>query len=357
LASVVLVAALATLLSLPDPAKSLPTSSDVLALTRGEEKFVYVADRENGQVLVFASSRLERPHAVVPIGSQGNQPGSGKPESMIALRRGSMHLVFVTDTAGNAVRIIDVNNNTPLAKSLSVGRAPRALAITPDHRKLFVSNEQPAPNGTITVLDVSGDTPQDFHEVSTIDEVNCPEGLALSPRGDRLYVATQCGGGSDPVFIIDTATNQKVGEIPQLAVGTNLAVSADGRHLYVTRGNFRCRKRDGSENGSPLSIVNLQDRTSKSVCLRTSVGAIAVSRDVAARYVFVANGNALTVFDREKLDRDRNKDIDPGAVQLNDIPLEAPVTGIGVAEDNSVYAYLPQSRRIFIYSPTGLKSD
>ena len=36
---------------------------------------------------------------------------------------------------------------------------------------------------------------------------------------------------------------------------------------------------------------------------------------------------------------------------LTDIPLEAAASGIDVANDNSIYAYLPQSRRLFVYSP------
>jgi len=267
-------------------------------------------------------------------------------------------MIFVTDTASNAVHVIDANFNTVNSRSLAVGRAPRALAITPDLKKLFVSNEQPIPNGSITVFDISSDKPEDFHFVSTIGQVKCPEGLSISPDGRWLYVATQCSGGEDPVLVIDTATNAIVNEIRKLAVGTSVTVSRDGRQLYVGRGNFPCTRPDPSEPGSPFSIVNLKDYQISSFCLRTSVGVIALSRDAKQRYLFVANGNRLTVFDTDKLADGKNLQalLASPSPYLTDIPLEASVSGIGVADDNSVYAYLPQSRRLFIYSPPGLTS-
>jgi hypothetical protein len=53
----------------------------------------------------------------------------------------------------------------------------------------------------------------------------------------------------------------------------------------------------------------------------------------------------LGVFDRGRLSL------------LNDIPLEADVGGVGVAEDDSVYAHVPGTHKLFVYSPTGLLSE
>jgi len=334
----------------PDPPKSPRTSSGVLAVTVGHEKLIYVADPEHGQILVFRSSDLTKPFTTIPIGSHGNVGGRGKPENMIELRRGRLHLIFVTDIASDKVHIVDRDSNTVVEPSLAVGKVPKSLAVTPDGRKLFVGNEQQIPNGTISVFDVSGDEPKDFRLLSTINGVNCPEGITLSPGGDQLYVSTQCGGGKDPVFIIDTAKMAVVGSIPGLAVGTSVSVSPDGDWLYVGRGNQPCVDPDTKERGSPLSIVDVRKRQiAKTVCLRTSVGAIAVSRDLEGRYLLVANGTRLSIFDREGIARD--------AASLNDIPLEAGVAGMSVADDNSVYAFLPTTRRLFVASPTGLTAE
>jgi hypothetical protein len=70
-----------------------------------------------------------------------------------------------------------------------------------------------------------------------------------------------------------------------------------------------------------------------------------MSLDQKQRYLFVANGRNLAVFDREKL------------ILVNNILQEADVGGIGVAEDNSVYAYIPGTHKLFAFSPTGLISE
>jgi DNA-binding beta-propeller fold protein YncE len=331
-----------------------PFSSGALAVTLGNgepgnDKLIYVADTSNSQLIVFRSSSLKQPYTTIPIGTQGNLEGKGAPESLLELRHDRLHLVLATNTSSGKIHLVDVNSNSEIEPGLSVGKAPRSMVITPDHRKLFVSNEQTVPNAGIFVFDVSSDEPKDFHLVAKIGGVNCPEGIALSPWGNRLYVATQCGGGKDPVFIIDTANNDVIGSIPGMAVGTSVAVSADGGRLFVGRGNFPCVISETKESGSPMSVIDTTTKEVKyTICLHTSVGSMAISRP-DGRYLLVANGTNLSVFDVLNLDKSQRP--------VNDIPLEGPVTGLGVAADNSVYGFIPTSRRVFLYSPTGLSPE
>lgn len=319
------------------------TSSSVVVISKGSEKFIYVADTDQGEILVTRATELSKVYARIPVGTSGNLGERGRPERMLAVKHGKSHRVFTTDTRSNKVHVIEGDT---VIGSFSVGLAPRSLAVTLDGRKLFVSNEQPVPNGTIQAFDIDGPDPNRYVVTATIRNVACPEGLALSPGGDLLYVATQCGGGKDPVFIINTATNKIVGAIPDLAVGTSVAASADGARLYVSRGNYPCKLSNG-EGGSPLSIVDLLSRKIvNTVCLHTSVGPIAISRDKDGRYLFVGNGDGMTIFNRKSLDTsDRN---------LNEIPLGSGVSGIGVAEDNGVYAFVPGKNLLFLYNPQGL---
>ena len=325
------------------PLELPPISSSVVVISNGSEKFIYVAASDQGEVVLRRATELSKPYAHIPIGTSGNIGERGRPEQMLAVRRGLSHWIFVTDTKSNKVHVIEKDS---VIGSFSVGLAPRSLAVTPDRRKLFVSNEQPVPNGIIQAFDIDGPDPNKYVVTATIQNVNCPEGLALSPLGNLLYVATQCGGGKDPVFIINTATNKIEGSIPNLAVGTSVAVSADGSRLYVSRGNYPCKMSNG-EGGSPLSIVDPQSKkVVNTVCLHTSVGPIAISRDKDGRYLFVGNGDRMTVFDRKSLDTsDRS---------LNEIPLGSVVSGIGVGKDNSVYAFVPGEALLFLYNPQGL---
>lgn len=134
--------------------------------------------------------------------------------------------------------------------------------------------------------------------------------------------------------------------VPGLAVGVAVAVSPGGDRLYVSRGDYPCVRGDGKQGG-PLSVLDAATgRVLNTLCLRTAVGALAVSRDRDGRYLIVANGSALTVFDRNALDS--------SAAPLNDIALGAQVSAFGVGDDNSIYAYVPAGKRLFVFSPTGL---
>jgi hypothetical protein len=42
-----------------------------------------------------------------------------------------------------------------------------------------------------------------YQTVSQITGVDCPEGAAIA--GNTMYVSTQCGGGRDPVYVVDNA--------------------------------------------------------------------------------------------------------------------------------------------------------
>jgi DNA-binding beta-propeller fold protein YncE len=179
----------------------------------------------------------------------------------------------------------------------------------------------------------------------------------MSPNGQELYAASQCGGGRDPVFVIDTSEPKVVDSIPGLDVGGSLALGKDGKTLYVSRTNASSQQLDG-DRGSPFSVVDIQSRNIvNTVCLRVSVDSIALSHDDA--YLFVSNGNNLSVFDARQVRGAGN------AALLNDITVksdkEAAMEGIGVAEEGGVYIWIsntpsntPQQPRLFMYNPSGL---
>ena len=344
---------------------ALSVASPVLAFRWGSDTRIYVADNVRGVVMAVRASDLRR-SADIPIGRSGAAISVGRPSSMVlnptVLGSDRPHFLnladdrpylYVADSEQGKIEVVDLRTDTVLDRYIPAGKTPRAVAITPDGKKLFVSNEQPIPTGSLTVVEI-GDAPGSARIIDDIRVVACPQGLAMSRDGTKLYVASQCGGGDDPVFVLDTRTHRVVSSIRGLAVGVSVTLDPDDETLYVARGNAPCVKPGGGP-GSPFSVVDLESRQiGPTICLDTSVSYIAVSRD--GDFVFVANGTAISVFNGKRLRaakrlQDPERKAAGEAALVHTIRLEDAVGGIGVAEDNSVYAWIPSSSRLFLYSP------
>ena len=157
----------------------------------------------------------------------------------------------------HAVAAIDLATRT--VTEIAVGMHPYTTACTADGAKVYVTNwagrraragdttdelssivvdpRTGIPNtGTVSVIDARA------RAVTREIEVGLhPSGLALSPRGDRLYVAN---ANSDTISVIDTKADAVVASIgvrpgAKAPIGSSpnaLAVSPDGKTLYVANG-------------------------------------------------------------------------------------------------------------------------
>ena len=145
----------------------------------------------------------------------------------------------------------DVNNGTVsvfspktgrLIKEIKVGLHPNDIIAAPDGRFVYVANGN---SDNVSVIDAQNDKVTETINVRLMqgkkDFVgDSPNGLALSPDGRTLYVAN---GMDNALAVIalgknscTNATQSKsmlTGFIPTGAYPGNVAVSADGRMLYV----------------------------------------------------------------------------------------------------------------------------
>ncbi|MEO8027559.1 MAG: bifunctional YncE family protein/alkaline phosphatase family protein [Bryobacteraceae bacterium] len=157
------------------------------------------------------------------------------------------HAAAVIDLAGHAVT------------EISVGMYPYTTVAAPSGKKFYVSNwggrhgndrdliderykvvvdpRTGIPSsGTLSVIDTETKA-----VIKDIDVGLHPSAMALSPKGDRLYVAN---ANSDTVSVIDTASDAvlysidvRPGDKAPIGSAPNaLAVSADGKTLYVANG-------------------------------------------------------------------------------------------------------------------------
>ena len=214
--------------------------------------------------------------------------------------------LYVALNLRNELAVIDTTTRTILAR-IPVGTYPYTAVLSADGAKAYVSNwggKIPGPtdftdgmfpvvvdqrtgipvSGTVSVVDTQS------HAVQKTIEVGLhPTGMALSPRGDRLYVTN---ANSDTVSVIDTAkdavTNTlHVGQLgpgrkPVLGSSPNaVTVSPDGRTLYVA---------NASENA--VAVVDANGRSHKAVTglIPTGWYPTAVTLDSNGQQLFIASG-------------------------------------------------------------------
>jgi len=279
------------------------------------DKFLYVADTDAGKISVGTRDARWIPEEILPIGI--GEKMRGKP-TCIALSP-SRSEIYVVDAAADRVVVIDRLRQQTV---IPVGRNPRCIVVTADEKKAYVSNAQPIPQGSISVISLDEKPHKVVH---TITGVNCPVGLAVTPDGRRLYVASQCGGGHDPVFVVDTATDKMVTTIPDVAVGLTPAISPDGRRAYVIRGD-----------PPRISIFDTRDgRTLESLVFNQPVSAMAFTAD--GRFLLAGVGETLKVI---AIEPKTSLHRDVGSVDLGESP-----AAIATSGNTRIYAWLPQSRR------------
>ena len=110
------------------------------------------------------------------------------------------------------------------------GSSPNSLVATEDY--VFVSNGN---NDNITVIDIKKDTILQEIELKPDIRISSfrgiiPFGLALSPDHKRLFVAE---AGINAIGVIDTETFKILGHIPAGWFPAKLKVTPDGKHLVV----------------------------------------------------------------------------------------------------------------------------
>ncbi len=133
-------------------------------------------------------------------GAIAQNPSNSSP---IAISDDDSILVAV-NTLNGSVTVFNVaaDANAKLAE-VKVGEHPQTVAITPDKRFAYVTNQNSA---SVSVVDLTGLT-----KVTDIPVGGGPFGVALTPDGKRAYVANSA---SNSVSVIDTASNTVVAAIP-----------------------------------------------------------------------------------------------------------------------------------------------
>ncbi|MBY0110236.1 MAG: beta-propeller fold lactonase family protein [Candidatus Babeliaceae bacterium] len=197
---------------------------------------------------------------------------------------------YVTNSNYTTVSIVDISANA--VTGLITGfDGPSGFAITPDGATAYVNNYGSpegvmSGNGTkvnivdLTTLSITG----------TIIVDQAPAALALSPDGKHLYVASYTNGnlGAGTVDVVDTTSNLVTTTILGFSGPFAITVTPDGQYAYVT--NF------GSNNFSPvgttISVIDLNtNNISDTITVGIQPDGLAITPD--GRYAYATNYNTL----------------------------------------------------------------
>jgi YVTN family beta-propeller protein len=234
--------------------------------------FAFVANHGSNNVSVIDTAT--NPPSVVATVAVGKGPLA------VAVAPDGKHAYFSNDNFGigsppGTVSVIDTTANPPsVMATVTVGLAPAGIAVTPDGTHAYVTN---ALDGTVSVIDTTTNPPS---VMAPVPVGGAPVGVAVTPDGKHAYV-TNPGTVFDNVSVIDTATNTVVGTpIPVGIQPQGVAVTPDGKHAYVAN----------RHNDTP-GTVSVIDTASNMVVATVSVGVgvgptgVAVTPDGAHAYV------------------------------------------------------------------------
>jgi outer membrane autotransporter protein len=134
---------------------------------------------------------------------------------------------FISNSGESDVSVINTTSKTVIGSPIPVGNFPTGVAITPDGRFAYITNQDAI--GTVSIIDAAGKTVLP----GTIPVGSFPLGVAVTPNARFAYVAN----GNDTVSVIDVGNNSApIATIP-LGTGTEpfgVAVTPDGQFAYIT---------------------------------------------------------------------------------------------------------------------------
>lgn len=237
------------------------------------------------RIALFAVIGLAAGSAVLAVTPQ-------KPAVAVAYR------VLVTNEREGTLSVIDGASRKVIA-TVPLGKRPRGLKASPDGRLLFVAlsgspiagpgvdeSKLPPPDkgaDGIGVVDLAT-----LKLVKVLRGVSDPEQLAVSRDGKRLFVASEDTGQA---IILDATDGHVLAKLPVGGEPEGVTLSPDGRHVYMS-----------SEEDHHVAVIDVA--TSK-VLTALEVGQrprfTEFSDDGATAYVSGENDGSITVIDARAL--------------------------------------------------------
>jgi 6-phosphogluconolactonase (cycloisomerase 2 family) len=240
----------------------------------GHKQFVYVTGQGTNEAFEF---RVQSDGTLVPLGTPnfpvGSNPSALKPHT-------SGDFLYITDFAGNDVTQLDINassGNLSVPVSISIvnptnptnifatDKGPVSLVMSPTAPFLFTAN-QTASNvsvftvdpgtGSLSVVKSSGNSPGSPFPIVPASH---PSSMAVSPKGDFIYIANATEGTIAVFNIAGNGVLAQVGLPTPVGTGatpTSIAIEHSGRFLYVTDSAHNAIAGFTIQTGGALTPIN-----------------------------------------------------------------------------------------------------
>jgi len=155
---------------------------------------------------------------------------------------------YVANSLGGSVSVIRLSDNTEVLPPIVVGGRPNDAAVTPDGRYVYVTDYE---DHYVSVIQTSDNT-----LVSNIEVGLYPNDVAITPDGNTVYVTN---GWHGTVSVIRTSDNTVVDTIPVGGGANGIVVSPDGNMVYVANDKdgtvSKIRTSDNEAVGDPIDVV------------------------------------------------------------------------------------------------------
>jgi YVTN family beta-propeller protein len=168
----------------------------------------------NGQALAVIDTTTNTLDQTIPL------PDNTHPYSVVSDTSG--RYLYITDNFIGRVLVVDTTRLQHPSQAVvgggKAGQQPVLLAISPDGKRLYVTNS----GGNLSILDISTD-PIHPALVAAVAVGRSPHGVAVSPDGRYIIVANILSGN---LSVVDAASTQVIATIPAEKYPNDVAIAA-----------------------------------------------------------------------------------------------------------------------------------
>lgn len=244
--------------------------------------FAYVTNTNSNDVVGYTSVSVIDLQTNQVVKTIQEDDFSG-PTAIVINKQGTK--VYVANEAVTTVAVIDTATNT-IEAVINGFNGPSAIVLTPDGTKAYVSNGS---NATVSVVDLASNMIIGAPIVVGVT----PEAIAITPDGNFVYVVNfvSANPGDGSISVISTATNTVIQTIKANFVGpSNIIIDAAGKYAYIanTGGDLV------SDVGRTVSVLNL--KTNKVVdTFKVGIQPNGLAISPNGRFLYVTNSNVQLV--------------------------------------------------------------